>query len=701
MILLVGNPNVGKSTLFNALTKSNEHTGNWHGVTVKEKEKQISVDGEKFEFVDLPGLYSLSPNSFEEEVSVNYVLTHDKSLIVNVCSSESLQKNLYLTTELKMLGLNVIVVINKMNNKTIINIKKIEEKLGLKVLLCDANDKKNVQKIKKQIIKLSKINNNNYKYEINKNNIELYNYKKMLQTFETKGNSNIDFFILKSYCQDKFYQNKLKMNNNMIKINDNYLEKEIKERYNYINSILNYSAYHQSGVVGKSKIDKILLNKYLCLPIFLGIMTLIFYLTFFSIGAFLSEQLRYFLQDVVGENVVKFLSERITIVWIVDLVRYGIFGGVGTIVSFLPQVCLMFLFLGVLEDCGYISRLAFCFDDALKKVGLSGKSIYTLLMGFGCSTTACLTARTMTDKNAKIKTAMLAPFMSCSAKLPVYIVIGGAFFGAGNIGIIVLLYLLGIVLSLCLSMFFEKTYLKSSEQTFIIEFPSYQKVSVKRIINLSFHSMLTFLSRVGSVLFALSIIVWILESFSLKFEYIPLVGGKSMLQNLGEIISSIFIPLGFASWGTASALLAGIVAKEVIVSSIAMFNNVSNKSENFLGSVSSSFALSSSAVFLSPASAISFMVFCLLYCPCMATISILNKEIGKKWTFILIIIQFVMAYLCSFVVYNIYRITEKIGILTMIVAVLLIFILVVSLTKFLKKKKVCSCCVNCKKICHK
>ena len=444
-------------------------------------------------------------------------------------------------------------------------------------------------------------------------------------------------------------------------------------------------------MVGKSKIDKFVLNKYLCVPIFLFIISIVFYLTFFSVGRWLSDCIRYLLQDLIGKGVSSFLTNHISIVWIVDMIDVAIFGGVATVVSFLPQVVMLFMFLDILEQSGYISRLAFMLDDMLKKVGLSGKSIYTLLMGFGCSTTACLTARNMSDKNAKIKTAMLAPFMSCSAKLPVYAVVGGAFFGASNVLIIVLLYLLGIIIALLLSLFFERTYLKSKQQCFLMEFPNYQRIDLKKLCKICLSSAKNFIVRIGSVLVALSIIVWLLENFSFGFNYIKETKTKSIFQSIGEFISPIFAPLGFSSWGITCALIAGIVAKEIVVSSIAIFNNVNPTSDNFMENISNSLTLSSSVVFLSPASALSFMVFCLLYCPCIATISVLKKEIGKKWTALCVIMQMGLAYITAMVVYTLFRLTEVYGAVCIFVAVFAIFILISFLTSFFKKKK----CTNC------
>ena len=694
-ILLVGNPNVGKSTLFNTLTNSNAKTGNFHGVTVDEKKKKVNFDGDEITFVDLPGIYSLTPNSFEEQVSIDYILSHPNSEIIVIAQSNCMQKNLLLFYELCELGRNVILFVNKMPNGGTFDIEKLQNLLNVKVIFESAKNKKTKQIIKENIqknnfskIKINIENNSNLfliKNKINKNNIPT----NMLDFFIYKACSGSEYYINK-FCErdKKYFEN----------VGCEFLENNISNKYKNINNILSKAKYRQINIVGKSKIDKIILNKYLCLPIFLLIIFAVFYLTFFSLGAFLSGLLRELIVDKLGTLCASSLQNICSIEWVIDLVSVGIFGGVGTVVSFLPQVVLLFLFLSILEESGYISRLAFMLDDTLKKVGLSGKSVYTLLMGFGCSTTACLTARTMTDKNAKIKTAILAPFMSCSAKLPVYAVIGGAFFGEGNIFIIVCLYILGVVLALLLSLFFEKFYLKSESQTFIMEFPDYQKIDAKKIGKVCLSCIKSFLHRIGSLLAILSIIVWCLQSFSFDFTYVKGSNKSSMLESLGKILSPIFLPLGFSSWGITAALIAGVVAKEIIVSSIAIFNGVSASNPNFMQSVSNSLKVSSSVVFFTPASALSFMVFCLLYTPCVSTVMALKSEIGKKWTFVCVALQFVLAYITSMVVFALFNIITWLGIVNSILIVVTIFLIFGIIKRVFGKKKKCkakNCCIGC------
>ena len=655
-ILLVGNPNTGKTTFFNALTKSNEHVGNWHGVTVEEKEKVFFAKNKKFVLVDLPGLYSLTPLSFEEEVASNYIKKNVSNLIINICDINNLKRNLFLTFQLNEISNNLILFIN-----TFKNVKKTDKKLKNKI--------KNI-----------------------KNALEKLNIKYFVGNACNKKDVN-EFRDIVADFKQNVAKNKQKQ------IEEKNYSQKCEKIYAEINRLFNFEKDNIKPY-GYSVLDKIFLNKFLALPIFFGILILIFYLTFFSFGAILSELLRNLIQNVIGQNIVYFLRGVCNVVWVVDLVETGIIGGIGSLLSFLPQVILLFFFLSLIEDSGYLARVAFLFEDIFSKVGLSGKSVYTLLMGFGCSTTAALTARNMEDKNAKIKTALLTPYMSCSAKIPIYAVIGGAFFGAGNVFIVFGLYILGVVVAILLSLFLDQKVLKSKQQSFILEFPAYRIPSIKRVLKLLLENAKLFLARIGTVIFALNIVVWFLQSFSFGFRFVKLTGGVPILQTLGSIFAPIFVPLGFGNWGAVSALLAGLVAKEIIVSSIAMFNGVDVLGDNMKNQTMRSILDPLSVVSFTPASALSYMIFCLLYSPCLATISVFKKEIGTKWTIISIVLQFMIAYLLSLVAFNIFRLVEIIGALNVFFIFLGAFAIAISLfltIEKIKTKKTCKSCKNCNK----
>lgn len=650
-ILLVGNPNSGKTTLFNSLTRSNEHVGNWHGVTVENKQKSFMLYGQKYDLVDTPGIYSLEPLSFEEEVAVKTILKHNGS-IINLCDQNNLQRNLYLTLCLIERGCNVVVCINEIDKKPIfkIDVKKLSDCLGVPVVQVNAEKKVGIDTLKNCLVQ------NAAKSDV-KSKLPYMHKLALLPEDDFKGKAQL--------------------------------------RYKFIEQIIKDCTVRTDAVYGKSKLDKLLLNKWLALPCFLALMCGIFYLTFFSFGAVLSDGLSALLQ-IITTPILNGINSVFGQGAVFDLFSVAIFGGAQTVLSFLPQVVLLFFFLSVLEDSGYMSRIAFVFEDILGKIGLSGKSVYTLLMGFGCSTTAIMTSRNMDDKNAKIKTAILCPYMSCSAKIPIYTVIGGAFFGVNNIFCILGLYILGVVVALCISKLLDATVLKSKKQTFILEFPPYRMTSLKRVGKILWKNVKEFLIRVGSIMVAMNIIIWVLSSFSFKFAYVAGDGGVSMLETFGKLLAPLFVPLGFGTWAVVSALLAGLVAKEVVVSSIAMFNGIDAGATKL---ISQSVLLSSSVVFFAnSASVISFLVFCLLYTPCIASISMLLQEIGKKWTFISIAIQLASAYVVAFVIYNFAFAFEIFGFLAVFIALLallIVFFAFLFVYKKIKHKKLCAHCDDC------
>ena len=691
---LVGNPNTGKTTLFNSLTSSHEHVGNWHGVTVEEKSKCYKFKNEEINIVDLPGIYSMTSLSYEEKVACDYILKHKDRLIVNICDASNLQRNLYLTLGLMELGCHIILAVNQIDKRPIckINFSGLERLLNLRVVYINADNKKSVEKLNDAILEESKILNNTY---YNLPYIKKFNFNDINKIVP---NDTITFYKIKILEDDEEIKKKFN-----IKKSFSQVDKVATERYRYIDEIIKNTCGEKQRIYGASKLDKILLNRYLALPIFICLIAISFYLTFFSLGAWLSDGLTFLLDKFVGQPLIDFLINVFgSDSWIIGLFQNAIIGGVGSILTFLPQVALLFFFLSLLEDSGYLSRVAFVFEDILGKVGLSGKSVYTLLMGFGCSTTAVLTARNMDDKNSKIKTGLLTPYMSCSAKFPIYAVLGGAFFGANNIWVIIGIYFLGVAVAILMSYIFEKTFLPSKKQSFILEFPPYRMMSFKRTFSLLWINVKLFVARVGTLIVAMNVIVWILSNFSFTFQYIVNTGGESMLESLGKIFAPLFIPLGFNSWGLVSALIAGLVAKEVIVSSIAMFNGNGELSISALGQ---SLMDSSSAVyFVSGASVLSYLVFCLLYFPCLATISVLIKEIGRKWTVIGVLLEFLVAYVVSMLVYFFALICQIYGVWKIILLVFATMIILFSIRiiyKRIKNKKGCGKCESCSTPCNK
>lgn len=690
-VILVGNPNTGKTTLFNSLTGAHEHVGNWHGVTVERKEKTYAYKGAEIRVVDLPGIYSLTPLSFEESEGTTFLRSHRDMLVVNICDGSNLQRNLYLTLGLLEAGFNVILAVNQIDKRPIckIDFRQLESLLKVKVVPINASSKKSVDYLNEAIISFSPNNTKSLPYVQNLDFSPLSDIKNLKKE---------DIFSkIKLLEDDKDVKKQFGVERNF-----NMMESVALARYGYIDNVLFSCCSTKAHAYGQSKLDKVLLNRFLAFPIFILILCAVFYLTFFSIGRMLSDGLNFLLNSLVFNPLLDFLIKNFGEGGIVvSLFDGALVGGVGTIVSFLPQVALLFFFLTLLEETGYLSRVAFVFDDILSKVGLSGKSVYTLLMGFGCSTTAVLTARNMEDKNSKIKTALLTPYMSCSAKFPIYAVLGGAMFGANNIFVIIGLYFLGVAVAVGLSYILEKTILKSKAQSFILEFPPYRGMSFKKTFSVLWQNVKLFLVRVGGLILAMNVIVWIMSNFTIKFSFIGQGEGVSILQTLGMVLSPIFIPLGFNSWGLVSALIAGVVAKEVVVSSIAMFNGTT-VGNNLADTI---FMAGSAAYFANASSVLSFLVFCLLYVPCVATSSVLLKEIGGKWTFIGILLEFVIAYILAMLTYSISRSIEVFGFFKVAIILLSIFIVIASfvyLAKRIKKKKLCPYGFECDKDCpHK
>lgn len=630
-VILAGNPNTGKTTLFNTLTNSFQHASNWHGVTVDVVSKKYIFEKREFEVCDIPGLYSLDGYSKEEKIASDFICKNSDAVVVCVLDANNLKRNLLLALEIKKMTENVIFAVNMANEVRGLDLKKFEEEFGVKVVLIDARKKNSVKKLKIAIAE-----------------------------FELKEN-------VRSYSKKEFSIERF--------------EKECKESFLTIEKKLRKIGYQTKGTYGFSKFDNLVLSRIGSFLIFFAVMGLVFFITFGAIGNYFSSLVNGFF-SFCGEKFSLFLKSHISNELVVRFLDEGIVSGVLSVASFLPQIVLLFLCLNFLEDLGYLSRVAFIFDPLFKRLGLSGRSAFSLIMGFGCTTTAILTSRNLDNKKLQKRTTLLLPFMSCSAKLPIFAVIVGTFFLKHKVLIVLSLYFFAIFLMFLVSLVLSKKDKSENEQTFLLEMPKYRFPSLSKIFKNAFSVTKSFVKRVGGAIVLSSMIIFLLYNFNFRFQYVGENMENSILFGVANLFVPLFKPLGFGNVGSVVAIFSGFVAKEMVVSSLAIANKVS------IDGLALSLVSSSSPVFFSKASAISFVFFVLLYSPCVSACIMMKKEIGSKSMWLSIVLQFVVAYLSSFVVFNLINsvLTKQFGFfagLVIIVGLIAVFVI-----KYLKKKEI-------------
>lgn len=630
-VILAGNPNTGKTTLFNTLTNSFEHASNWHGVTVDVKQKQYEYAGKKFEVCDLPGLYSLDAYSKEEKIASDFIEQNRDAVVVCILDANNLRRNLFLALELKEKTPNLIFAVNMAKEVKSFDAKKLEQELGVKTLAIDARKKKSAKTLKETIADFA---------------IEQIVPNKTLEQFDMS-----DF------------------------------EKKSKQKFQEIADLLNRIGYQQNGLYGKSKLDKIVLSKFGSFVIFTLVMGLVFFITFGTIGNTFSEKVN----DIFGALSVKlydFFQGFIKNELLLRFINEGVIAGALSVTSFLPQIILLFACLNFLEDFGYLSRVAFMFDPFFKRLGLTGRSAFSLIMGFGCTTTAIMTSRNLDNKNLQKRTSILLPFMSCSAKLPIFAVIASTFFAKYKALVVFSLYLFAILLMVVVALIFSKKDKEQEEQTFLLEMPKYRAPSLSKVLKNALTAGKNFIVRVGGAIVLSSVVIFMLYNFSFKFQYVGQNSENSVLYVLAKLLSWIFKPLGFGSVGATIAIFSGFVAKEMVVSSLAIVNKVP------VDGLALSLASSSSAVWFSPISAISFLVFVLLYTPCVSACIMMKKENGRKAMWLSIGLQIGIAYLASFLVYNILSsiVKRQYGFLAGLL--ILVALAGFAVIKYLKKKNI-------------
>lgn len=659
---LAGNQNCGKTTLFNALTGSNQHVGNFPGVTVDRKIGEIR-NAPKCSVVDLPGIYSLRPYTQEEIVTRDFILNEKPDGIINIVDANNIERNLYLTLQLLELRIPTVVAVNMMDeirgNGGTINVGKMSELLGVPVIPISAVKNEGVSELVRTMVDITK------KQELPK-----------LKDFCPAGavhrcihavshlieDHAAVLGISPRFCASKLIENDEEM---MSRLEINQNERELLEhsviemeaetgldrnaamadmRYNFIESVCRETVVraHESKEHKRStKIDSVLTNKYLAIPIFILIMLLVFRLSFNVVGAALSNILSLGIDGVTGAVDRALTSYGINPV-VHSLVIDGIFAGVGSVLSFLPIIVVLFFFLSILEDTGYMARIAFVMDKPLRKIGLSGKSFVPMLIGFGCTVPAIMSSRTLSSERDRKMTVLLTPYMSCSAKIPVYAVFCTAFFGKYSALAMVGIYVFGILMAILMATIFKSSLFKGKPVPFVMELPNYRLPSAGSVLLLMWEKAKDFLKKAFTVIFIATVIIWFFRSFDTRLNPVE-NSAESILAVLGQKITPVFRPLGFGDWRIITSLISGFTAKEAVVSTMSVLTGVGAANlGNMLSTV------------FTPLSAVSFLVFTLLYTPCVATVATIKKELNSTiQTVGVVVMQCVIAWVMAFIVYNI------------------------------------------------
>ncbi len=675
---LAGNPNCGKTTLFNAVTGSNQYVGNWPGVTVEKKEGKITHDNMDASIVDLPGIYSLSPYSMEEIVTRNYIIDEKPDLIVNIVDATNLERNLYLSMQLAELGKPMVIALNMIDmvekNGDSIDVEMLSAMLGIRVVPISAAKGTGIHKllhaanheathgadvkgrhmdkhsnmcappdiytglVRKAVLRIEEL----IAEDCAKKELPLrWSAVKLIEgdepTLQTLNLSDTKLDCVEAIVSELETEN---------------IDREMviaDQKYKFICAVTEkcVKRAHEAGHMTLSdKIDRVVTNKYVAIPLFFGLMLLIFYITFGALGANLTDWVDGLINETFASWVRNLLVSAGASDWAVGLVCDGVIGGVGAVLSFFPQILLLFFFLSVLEDSGYMSRAAFIMDRALHSIGLSGKSFVPMIMGFGCSVPAIMATRTLENEKDRRITMMLIPFMSCSAKMPVYSMFILAFFPSHRGLVVGSLYLLGLLVAVLSAFILQKTVLKGGHAPFVMELPPYRLPTVKTLGLHLYDRIKDFMTKAGTVLLGASVVIWFCQYFSFSLQHVE-NSEKSILGTVGTLIAPIFAPLGFGDWKSSVSMLTGLIARESIVSTMGILHGAGDS-----GAISEII----SAVY-TPASAYAFMVFSLLFIPCMAAVATLRREMNsRKWTAIALGFQAVVAWVVTFIVYNICKV---------------------------------------------
>lgn len=633
---LVGNQNCGKSTLFNYLTGSNQHVGNFPGVTVQKKEGALLTVPDAG-IIDLPGIYSLSPYTSEEIVTRDLLLYNKPDAIVNVIDATNIERSLYLSLQLIELNIPMIIALNMMDELTnsggSIDIKAMETALTIPVVPISAHTGEGVDELVRRAVELAETNTLPKRLDFCSGPVHtaIHAIAHLIENKARRNNLPLRFTSTKLIEGDKEFAHELQLTENELDIIGHFTEemeqslKTDKEaaladmRYAYIEELCARTVHkplHTEAQLRSVKIDYYLTHKYYSLPLFLLIMGMVFWLTFDVIGAALSDALAMLIDGITTAADISLTALNIAPP-MHSLIIDGIFAGVGSVLSFLPTIVTLFFFLSMLEDSGYMARVAFVMDKLLRKIGLSGSSFVPMLIGFGCSVPAIMAARTLASERDRKMTIFLTPFMSCSAKLPIYGIFIAAFFPDKGGLVMLALYLLGIFTAIISGVLLNSFIFRGKPVPFVMELPAYRLPTARNIMMHMWSKAKDFIHKAFTVIFLVSIIIWFLQNFDIRFYMVD--AQDSIIASIGKLVAPIFAPLGFGSWQTATSLITGITAKEVVISTLSVL------------AVGADGAPALSSLF-TPLTAFTFLTFCLLYPPCVAALATIRREINSGWT---------------------------------------------------------------------
>ncbi|MCK5732084.1 MAG: ferrous iron transport protein B [Tenericutes bacterium] len=709
-VALIGNPNSGKTTLYNELTGSNQSVGNWPGVTVEKKTGKLKSSNGEVNIVDLPGIYSLSTISLEEEIAANYVVDRKMDLIVNIVDASNLERNLFLSLQLIEAGIPMIIALNAMDivekKKEEINYVELSNLLGIQIVPISARKKTGIEAL------IHAIDEFDYNMEVTK------------IRYSDEIEDTIDLFtsyIKNRFIAHRFFEDGIKAIAN-VKIDKPDLSKLLQAHYDEKNKydldfdmILPNARYDRifdfvekthmkSDIYVESetdKIDKILTHKYLGLPIFGLIMFTVFFLAFGPIGIFITNQFIWLINQFFA-LIIDGVASLGMAPFVSSLITNGVFGGLAAVIGFLPQLAILFFALAILEDSGYMARAAFIMDKVLRRFGLSGKSFIPMLIGFGCSVPAMANTRTLDQDEDRKITTMIIPFISCGAKAPIYGVFAGALFGGGSFIVVFSMYILGMLVAIFSAVLFKKTIFKGAKANYIMELPEYRKPTLKNTLMHTWERSKDFLVKAGTILLAAFMIIWFFSYFGVVDGEFRLLAeseiGNSLLGSIGRFILPIFKPIGFTDWQATVAMLTGIVAKESVVGTLGILYGVN-------GDVVTNGTLLYSSIQASftTAQAYSFMVFALLSTPCIAAVAAMKRELNSwKWFTFIILYEVFIAYLIAFGVYQLASIPIG-NTLTYVFSALALVFVGFMIRKFIRNKgSICGDCSSCNKTsgCH-